>query len=81
MSSTSGSTLCIMQDSQEDWAHESLLMGQVYGNSYCDIAATASLDGRGGCFRARDPRTVLPCLVTIGIAGKRQPFFLSDVKV
>jgi len=74
-------SLCIIQDSKEDWAHESLLMGQVYGNSYCDIAATASSDGKGGCFRARDPRAVLPCLVTIGIAGKRQPFYLSDVEV
>jgi hypothetical protein len=74
-------SLCIVQDSREDWEHESLLMGPVYGNSYCDIAATASSDGRGGCFRARDPHTVLPCLVTIGIAGKRQLFYLSDVEV
>jgi len=74
-------SLCIVQDSRQDWEHESLLMGMVCGNSYYDIAATACSDGRGGCFGARDPHTVLPCLVTIGIAGKRQLFYLSDIDI
>src|ERR1700733_7877539 len=34
--------LCIIQDSQEDWSHEALLMSSVYSNSYLNIAATSS---------------------------------------
>jgi hypothetical protein len=34
-----------------DWQHESSLMGSIYANSYLTIAATASVDGSGGCFR------------------------------
>jgi hypothetical protein len=35
-------SLCITQDSHEDWKHESALMASVYSNSYLNIAATAS---------------------------------------
>lgn len=33
-------SLCIIQDSTEDWLHEAGLMGEVYANSHCNIAAT-----------------------------------------
>lgn len=56
-------SLCIYQDSAEDWTIESALMDSVYGNSWCNIAATASSDGRGGCFRERNPLLVQPCRV------------------
>lgn len=57
-------SLCIMQDSLQDWQHEASTMGDVYKGSSCNIAATASSDGSGGCFRDRDPRYLKPCLVT-----------------
>ncbi|KAF4628845.1 hypothetical protein G7Y89_g9301 [Cudoniella acicularis] len=48
-------SLCIIQDSHEDWIYEASQMGRVYANAWCNIAATASRDGSGGCFRDRDP--------------------------
>lgn len=37
-------SLCIIQDSKEDWKTQSALMASVYSNSYLNIAATASAD-------------------------------------
>ncbi len=37
-------SLCIIQDSQEDWKHESSLTASIYTNSYLNIAATGSSD-------------------------------------
>ena len=51
-------SLCIVQDSPDDWLGEASRMGNVYANAWCNIAATASTDGSGGCFRIRDP--ILP---------------------
>lgn len=47
-------SLCIIQDSEDDWQHESALMHKVYRYGYCNIAATASADGEGGCFYPRE---------------------------
>lgn len=48
--------MCIIQDSEKDWLHESSIMGQVYANSRLTLAATASSDSHGGLCRQRDPR-------------------------
>lgn len=45
-------SLCIIQDSQEDWEIESGRMGSIYEQAYLTIAATHSPDGNGGCFNA-----------------------------
>jgi Heterokaryon incompatibility protein (HET) len=47
-------SLCVIQDSYEDWLRESSQMWEVYCNSYCNLAATASFNGRGGLFRTHD---------------------------
>jgi hypothetical protein len=44
-------SLCIMQNSKEDWERESAQMGRVYSNGLLNIAATSSRDGEGGLFR------------------------------
>ncbi|KAF4420111.1 HET-domain-containing [Fusarium acutatum] len=53
-------SMCIIQDSPEDWARESLQMHLVYANSACTISATASegpdegpLTDRGWVFQER----------------------------
>ena len=46
-------SLCIIQRNAEDWAKESLTMGDVYANSYCNIAATHAVNGTVGCFSER----------------------------
>jgi hypothetical protein len=58
-------SLCIIQDSAEDWLHESAQMHNVYSNSYLNISATTSSDGDGGCFRDRNPFLVQPVIVQI----------------
>ena len=43
--------ICIVQDSQSDFARETSQMADIYGNAYLTIAATASKDASGGLFR------------------------------
>ncbi len=51
-------SLCIIQDSHEDWERESSAMRDVYTNSSCNISATASLDPSDGLFRTRQDNFV-----------------------
>ncbi|OJJ41824.1 hypothetical protein ASPWEDRAFT_179513 [Aspergillus wentii DTO 134E9] len=51
-------SLCIVQDSANDWRHEAATMSQVYKNSFCNLAATSAPDGSFGCFAARNPINV-----------------------
>jgi hypothetical protein len=53
-------SLCIIQDSDDDWRYEASNMGRVYANALCNIAATASRNGAEGCFRNRDTLLVRP---------------------
>lgn len=43
-------SLCIVQDSEQDWHHESGLMSSIYRNSILTISATGAVDGSRGCF-------------------------------
>ncbi|KAH7024930.1 heterokaryon incompatibility protein-domain-containing protein, partial [Microdochium trichocladiopsis] len=52
-------SLCIVQDSADDWASEAGIMGDVYSNSTLNIMATASRDSHGGLARERDPEAAL----------------------
>jgi hypothetical protein len=48
-------SLCIVQDSAEDWRHEGSKMADIYRNASLTLAATSSSDSRGGCFvKTRD---------------------------
>ena len=47
-------SLCIIQDSVEDWQHESMNMGMVYSGAVCNIAATGFPDGSNGLFIAAE---------------------------
>ena len=46
-------SLCIIQDSKEDWEHEAKRMGGVYSNGEFNIAATGYEDGASGLFGER----------------------------
>jgi hypothetical protein len=48
-------SICIVQDSPEDWKIESLQMEKVYSHSQLNIAATSSGSSNGGLFRQRQP--------------------------
>lgn len=47
-------SLCIVQDDADDWKRESKRMGDVYGGSNLNIAATSASDGTWGCFFDRE---------------------------
>jgi hypothetical protein len=53
-------SLCITQDSVEDWEREALQMANVYGNSSCNITATGR-NSHEGCFKLRNPLRFVPC--------------------
>ncbi|TLD31650.1 hypothetical protein PspLS_01820 [Pyricularia sp. CBS 133598] len=57
-------SLCIVQDSAEDWAQQSAIMGQIYRNSVCTIAATASSNSLEGCFVQCKPLSHHDCRMT-----------------
>ncbi|KAK3386313.1 heterokaryon incompatibility protein-domain-containing protein, partial [Sordaria brevicollis] len=46
-------SLCIIQDSPEDWQEQSTLMSDVYSNAYFNIAASALPDSSGTLFQDR----------------------------
>jgi hypothetical protein len=47
-------SLCIVQDSPEDWQDEPSMMNLVYKNSLCTIAATEATEFHHGLFKNRD---------------------------
>ncbi|KEZ45947.1 hypothetical protein SAPIO_CDS1334 [Scedosporium apiospermum] len=56
-------SLCIIQDSKEDWARESSSMGNVYRKATCTIAATASTTSHDGIFFPRGQEPKLECQI------------------
>ncbi|KAM0812128.1 putative heterokaryon incompatibility protein [Seiridium cardinale] len=46
-------SLCIIQDSREDWQHEAPMMCDVHQNALLNISADHAVDARGGCFHDR----------------------------
>ncbi|KAH7060979.1 heterokaryon incompatibility protein-domain-containing protein [Paraphoma chrysanthemicola] len=53
-------SICIIQDSRQDWTVESTRMGSVYKNSTCTLAATGFPNGSYGLYSTRDPTLVWP---------------------
>ncbi|KAJ2987184.1 hypothetical protein NUW58_g4646 [Xylaria curta] len=51
-------SLCIIQDSKEDWQREAPMMSDVYQNALLNISADHAVDARNGCFHDRYPATV-----------------------
>jgi hypothetical protein len=58
-------SLCIIQDSDEDWAKEAAKMGDIYANAFCTIAATGFPDGKSGIFLQRDAELLKPISITL----------------
>ena len=51
-------SLCIIQDSLQDWERESTFMNHIYKNSFLTIAATKAVDATAGLFVDRNPDVV-----------------------
>ncbi|CAG8975341.1 hypothetical protein HYALB_00005671 [Hymenoscyphus albidus] len=58
-------SLCIIQNSKEDWEQESAQMEFVYRNAVCNIAATGAPNTRIGCFFDRNPVLGQACRVEL----------------
>ena len=53
-------SLCIIQDSYDDWLYESAMMGRIYKNSWCNISATGFADGHSSLYVRREPTILQP---------------------
>ncbi|CAG8980991.1 hypothetical protein HYALB_00013789 [Hymenoscyphus albidus] len=51
-------SLCIIQDSIDDWRKESALMADVYGGSAITVAAADAKNSSIGCFFQRSPKEI-----------------------
>jgi hypothetical protein len=57
-------SLCIIQDSDQDWEEQAPLMDEVYRHAFLCIAAAASAKSSSGCFRTREASSRATCEVT-----------------
>ncbi|KAK2127792.1 heterokaryon incompatibility protein-domain-containing protein [Fusarium oxysporum II5] len=73
-------SLCITQDSNEDWTTEAHMMTDVYGNSALTIVAAHARDGTEGLFCNRPPlgtkAPIIDC--SWGPNSKPEPYCLVD---
>lgn len=76
--------LCIIQPTEsdsKDWQQQSAVMGDIYRNSLCTIAASGATHGQAGCFLERigSKYPVFPCQVTDteNTDHKRPPLFIN----
>ncbi|KAH3957471.1 hypothetical protein HBH70_225220 [Parastagonospora nodorum] len=69
-------SLCIIQDSAEDWQIESASMTQVYRNAICCLAATGAHDSSQGLYLARDAPKV-PHQITTSWTDKSNTICLA----
>jgi hypothetical protein len=65
-------SLCIFQDSAEDWSREAGTMFDVYQGSYITIAALGASDNSHGLFAHRDPLLYAPCRLIPGADGSSE---------
>ncbi|KAF2650974.1 HET-domain-containing protein [Lophiostoma macrostomum CBS 122681] len=68
-------SLCIQQDSADDWREQSRLMGNIYRYATVNIAATAAEDSSVGMFRDRDPVAITP--VQVSLSWETVPWVLN----
>jgi hypothetical protein len=66
-------SVCIYQDSKEDWEMEAAMMQYVYRNAYITIAASTGANDRAGLFRDREPRSMFRTIVRVRPSADREP--------
>ncbi|OCK75828.1 HET-domain-containing protein [Lepidopterella palustris CBS 459.81] len=68
-------SLCIIQDSKQDWMKESAKMIDIYRGSFLTIAATGSTSDHGGCFTDASPQSKAQRLTGHSADGKPYDFY------
>ncbi|KAK3339414.1 heterokaryon incompatibility protein-domain-containing protein [Neurospora tetraspora] len=77
-------SLCIMQDSSEDWKREAQTMAAVYGNSLLTIFASGMgmAGGQGAnadtCFSVRNPLKVYSPIITSPLSGRASFYAIRE---
>ncbi|KAJ0413601.1 heterokaryon incompatibility protein-domain-containing protein [Aspergillus carlsbadensis] len=70
-------SLCIMQDSKEDWLRESVVMDLVYRNAVCTLAASEAESLEQGLFDAARPTIQLSFIHSLELLGSPRCFTIS----
>ncbi|CAG8958218.1 hypothetical protein HYFRA_00000572 [Hymenoscyphus fraxineus] len=60
-------SLCILQDSKEDWQRECATMDKVYSNSLCTISASRAASASEGCFGDHTPVSRSPIKIPVWV--------------
>lgn len=68
-------SLCIVQDSKEDWQEESAKMVDIYRRSFLTIAATGATSDHEGCFSTTSPEKQAQRLSGHSFDGKPYDFY------
>lgn len=72
-------SICIIQDSLQDWQKEAALMGEVYSNSTLNVMATACKNSHQSLIRSRDQGELLHYAVRTSWNGiKPETFYISS---
>ncbi|KAK5692194.1 hypothetical protein LTR17_025485 [Elasticomyces elasticus] len=58
-------SLCIIQDSKEDWHTQSAMMCDIYSHCHVNIAADGAEDGSWGLFRGRGTALMTPMQIAV----------------
>lgn len=69
-------SLCIIQDSDDDWNREALSMGQIYKNAQCNIAASDAPDSPHGCLYTRDVHAIQP--MPLDLDSDHERYFINE---
>jgi hypothetical protein len=71
-------SLCIVQDSLDDWEKEAAQMASIYSNAYLTIAASGSSDGAGGCHVMQNVRSYGPVDIDCKVEKPSSPSSTED---
>ncbi|KAJ2990320.1 hypothetical protein NUW58_g3008 [Xylaria curta] len=63
-------SLCIIQDSKEDWTREAARMADAYGNAYVTIAAVAAENSNSGLFSKHEASVAKHTIQRAGESGR-----------
>ncbi|KAG9229461.1 heterokaryon incompatibility protein-domain-containing protein [Amylocarpus encephaloides] len=75
-------SLCIVQDSRDDWQREALTMKDVYQNSTVNIAAAASTESTQPSFLSRDLQMIRPLEVSTHWFGQKNlEYYLTNAAI
>jgi hypothetical protein len=74
-------SLCIYQDSPDDWRTESVKMGDIYAGGYMNLAAYASTNSHGGLVQSRLKTHCFPEILVHEPETESRVFFVQSLNL